>query len=105
MVAMKRTYDGRPVYPPDSPRPDGAIGWTSCRLQSGAYSVWVDKPDGGKSYAAVEVLARSMRTKKDLVLALKAFGIQALECEKLTTLRATYMCAYYAALWPLREVI
>ena len=103
---MKYTHDQRPVYPPGSPLPQGASGFTQCKLGA-AYAVWLLEADRERSkadLAQIVVKVRAIRTKAAAVAALSELGRTAFANERLKDLKLSLTNHMYAKAWPLIEV-
>lgn len=103
---IKYTHDRRPVYPAGSALPQGASGWTQCKLGAG-YAIWLLDADRARSKADLERFtaeARKLRTRAAAVTALEAIGVTAYPEERLSDLRLSLVNHMYAMAWPLIEV-
>jgi hypothetical protein len=103
---VKRTCDGRPVYPADAALPAGAQGWTQCDLGSASYATWLEPEDRPRSQRAlrdIEREANALRTIADAEACLRALGIE--PGGKLSDMRTRLVIERYARAWPLREAI
>lgn len=102
---MKTTHDGRPVFPSDSPLPEGAHGFTQCTLGA-AYTTWVEPQDRekmGLDIKAAETIAKKFK-KAQAIEALATLGVVAFPSQKLRHLRTLYQVKIMAKLWPMKEV-
>ena len=103
-----RTHDGRLVHPAGSALPEGARGWTQCRVGGGAYSTWLLEADRERSaadLARITAEVNAMRTKAQAIEAIGADGGCAYAQQRLADMKTALIIRRYAKEWPLIESI
>jgi len=103
---MKRTHDGQIVYAATDKLPRGAIGWTQCHVDNGAYSSWFSHEERSKAKADLEKIARvieSIKTKARARRICDRLGIN--PQHKLSDTRTAIIITLLSDddRWPLRE--
>jgi hypothetical protein len=101
VVPVASTYDGRPVYAADAELPEGAHGWTLCKVVRAAYTSWLPEESQPAARADLDDLERraakvTTHRKADMLFGATFAG------RTLDDRRNSWIIAEYAELWPLR---